>query len=161
MQCNDATDPHPNGQQRPIIVPAAAAADHPAAMSDYSGAAKTTRKTNVGPWQQGDNTGGYYDRGNDGPPSSPADRDDNYATAGDDQGNATAADVDSGNADAGTLSVVLAASNTPDHDNGADDADADAGDTAGKKTLVRDVTAVGDNSGDKDASTLGVILGVR
>jgi hypothetical protein len=49
LQQNDATDPQPNGQQRPVVVPAAAAADHPAAMSDNSGATKTVTKTNDGP----------------------------------------------------------------------------------------------------------------
>ncbi len=42
-------------------------------MADNLGATKTTRKRNVGPWQQGDNKGGYDDGGDNRPPSSPAD----------------------------------------------------------------------------------------
>jgi hypothetical protein len=90
-------------------------------MSDNLGLTKTTRKTNICPWQQGDNKGGYDDGGNDGLSSSPADREDNDTAAGDDQGDATAADIDGGDADTGMSSVVLVASNTPDHDNDADD----------------------------------------
>ncbi len=77
-------------------------------------------------------TRGYYDRGNDRPPSSPANGEDKDAAVGDTQGNATAADVDGGNADAGTLSVVLPASNTPDHNNDANSNDADAKDATRK-----------------------------
>jgi hypothetical protein len=44
----NVANPQPNGQQPPIVVPTAAATDHPAVMSDNSGATKTTRKTNVG-----------------------------------------------------------------------------------------------------------------
>ena len=69
-------------------------------MSDDSGATKTTRKTNIGPWQQGHNKGGYDNGGYDGPPSSPADGEDNNAAAGNDQGDATATDVNGGGADA-------------------------------------------------------------
>ncbi len=158
LRRNDATDPQPNGQRRPVVVPTAAATDHPAAMSDDSGATKTTRKTNVGPWQQGNNTGGFDDGGDNGPSSSPADREDNDAAAGNDQGNATAADVNRGDEDAGTSSVVLAASNTPDHDNDADDDDADAKDAAGKKTLMREATAAETGGG---ALALAVILPLR
>jgi hypothetical protein len=121
---NDATNPQSNGQQRPVVVPAAAATDHQAAMSDNLGATKTTRKLNVGPWQQGDNTGVYDDRGDNGTPSSPTDGEDNGATVGDNQGDAAATDVNGCNADAGTLSVVLAVSNTPNHDNDAGNDDA-------------------------------------
>ncbi len=60
--------------------------------------------------------------------------------------------------DAGTSSVVLAASNTLDHDNDTEDDDADAEDTAGKKTLMRDATAEGTGGG---ASVLVVILPLR
>jgi hypothetical protein len=116
-------------------------------LSDNSGATKTTRKTNVGPWQQGNIKGGYDDGGDDGPPSSPADRENNDAAAGDNQGNATAADVDGGDADAGTSSIILAASDIPDHDNDADYDDAYAEDAAGKKNLKRDATAAGTGGG--------------
>jgi hypothetical protein len=58
LQQNDAANPQPNGQQQPVVVPAAAAADHPAAMLDISEATKVATKTNVGPWQQGNNKGG-------------------------------------------------------------------------------------------------------
>ena len=60
--------------------------------------------------------------------------------------------------DAGTSSVVLVASNTPDHDNDADDDDANAEDVTGKKTLMRDATAAGTGGG---ASALAVILPLR
>jgi hypothetical protein len=80
----------------------------------------------------GQQQGGYYNRGNDRPPSFPANREDKDTTVGDTQGNATAADVNGGNADAGLLSIVLPASNTPDHDNDANNDDADAKDAAGK-----------------------------
>ncbi len=53
------------------------------------------------------------------------------------------------------MSVVLAALNTLDHDNDAKDDDADGKDTAGKKTLMRDATAMGPGG---DASALVVIL---
>ena len=58
-------------------------------------------------------------------------------------------------------SIVLAVSNTPDHDNNADDNKADAEDAAGKKTLVRDAAAAGEDGGNVDAGTLIVILAVR
>jgi hypothetical protein len=108
LRQNDATNPQPNGRRRPVIIPTAAVADHTAAMSDNSGATKTVTKTNDGPWRQGNDTGGYDDRGDDGPHSSLADWEDN--DAGDNRGNTTATDDDGGDADAGTLSVVLAAS---------------------------------------------------
>ncbi len=47
--------------------------------------------------------GGYYNGGNDRPPSSPATGEDKDAAVGNTQGNATSADVDGGDADAGTL----------------------------------------------------------
>ncbi len=77
----------------------------------------------------------YWD--DDGPPSSPADGEDNDAVTGNNQGDATAADVDRGDADAGTSSVVLTVSNTLDHDNNnhdnnANDNGPDAKDAAGK-----------------------------
>jgi hypothetical protein len=124
-------------------------------MLDSSRATKTTKKTNVGLWQQGDNKDGYNDGGNNGPPSSPADGEDNNTAAGDDQGEATTADIDRGNADARTSSVVLAASNTPNYDNDANEDDADAKDATGKKTLMRDVTAARTGGG---ALALAVIL---
>ena len=133
----------PKGQWWPVVVLVAAATVHPAAMSDNLGATKTTRKTNVGPWQQGDNKGGYDNGGADGLPSSPTDGEDNNAAAGDDQDDATAADINGDDADAGMLSVLLAASNTPDHYNNANDDYADAEDVAGKKTMMRNVTAEG------------------
>jgi hypothetical protein len=80
----------------------------------------------------GQQQGEYYDGGDNRPPSSPANGEDKDAAVGNTQGDATAADVDGGNADAGTLSVVLPASNTPDHDNDANNNDADAKDAAGK-----------------------------
>jgi hypothetical protein len=60
--------------------------------------------------------------------------------------------------DAGTSSVVLVASNTPDHDNDANDDDADAKEAAGKKTLMKDATAAGTGGG---ALALAVILPLR
>jgi hypothetical protein len=51
---------------------------------------------------------------------------------GNTQGNATSTDIDGGDADAGTLSVVLLASNTPDHENDANNDDADAKDATRK-----------------------------
>ncbi len=69
--------------------------------------------------------------------------------------------VNGGNADAGTSSFVLAASNTPDHDNDAGNNDADTEDAARKKTLVRDAAAAGEDGGNVDAGTLIVILAVR
>ncbi len=78
---------------------------------------------------------------------SPADGEDNNATAGDDKGDAAAADANGGNADARTSSVVFAASNTPNHDNDANNDDANAKDATGKKTLMRDATAAGTGSG--------------
>ena len=63
-----------------------------------------------------------------------------------------------GEADAGTSSIVLAASNTPDHDNNANDNDADAKDAIGKKTLMRDATAAGTGGGPL---ALAVILPLR
>ncbi len=98
------------------------------------GGTKTTRKVNIGPWQQGNNTGGDNNGSNDGPPSSPAHGEDNNATAGNDQGNAIATD-------AGMSSVILAASNTPNHEKDANMNDANAKNAIGKKTLMRDVTA--------------------
>jgi hypothetical protein len=80
-------------------------------MSDNSGTTKTTRKMEVGPWQQGNNNGGYDDRGDKGPPPSPADGEDDNTAAGEDQGDATSEDVHGGDADAGKSSVNLAASN--------------------------------------------------
>ncbi len=56
---------------------------------------------NVGPWQQGDDTGGYDDRGDDGPHSSLTDGEDNDAATGDNRGDTTAADDDGGDADTG------------------------------------------------------------
>jgi hypothetical protein len=53
------------------------------------------------------------------------------------------------------LIVVLLALNTLDHDNDANNDDANAKDAAGKKTLMRDVTAAGTGS---CASALAVIL---
>jgi hypothetical protein len=76
--------------------------------------------------------GGYYDGGNDRLPSSPANGEDKDAAMGDTQGNATAVDFNRGNVDARALSVVLPASNTPDHDNDTNNDDADAKDAAGK-----------------------------
>jgi hypothetical protein len=67
----------------------------------------------------------------------------------------TAVDVNGGDTDAGMLSVVLAASNTPDHNNHADDTYANAKDVALKKTLMRDATAEGNGGG---ALALAVIL---
>jgi hypothetical protein len=127
-------------------------------MSDYSGVTKTARKTNVGPWQRGDNKGGYNDVGDNGPPSSPANGEDNDAATGDDLGNATAADVDRGNADTGMLSVILVAPNTPDHNNGADNDSPDAKAVSGKKTLMRDATVAGTGGG---TLALAVILPSR
>ncbi len=86
----------------------------------------------------GQQQGGYDDGGDDRPPSFPANGEDKDAAVGNAQGDATAADVDGGGADAGRLSVVLPASNTPDHDNNANNNEADAKDAAGKKTLMRD-----------------------
>jgi hypothetical protein len=57
---------------------------------------------------------------------------------GDNQGKATAADIDRGNVNARMPSIVLAASNTPNHNNDTDNDDANAKDAAGKKTLMRD-----------------------
>jgi hypothetical protein len=131
-------------------------------IAPWSGATKTTSKTNVGPWQQGNNTGGYYDGGDDGPPSSPTNWEDNDAATGDDQEDTTAVDVDSGNTDAGTSSVILTVLNTPNQDNDTTAANnSDAKDASGKKTLVRDATTAGDDSGDADTSTSSIVLGVR
>jgi hypothetical protein len=161
LQQNDATNPQPNGQQWPFVVPAATVTDQLAAMPDNSGATKTTRKTNVGPWQQGNNTGGYGNAGNNGPPSSPTDREDNDTAACNNQGNPTTVEVNGGDADAGTLSVVLALLNTPNHDNNADNDDANAKDASGKKTLVRDTTTAGGNNGNADAGMLSIVLAVQ
>ncbi len=87
--------------------------DCPAAKSDNLGATKMTTKANVGPWQQGNNTGGYDNWGNNGPSSSPADREDNNDAVSNDRGNETSLFNNGGNADAGTSSVVLAATNAP------------------------------------------------
>ncbi len=89
------------------------------AKSDNLGATKTTTKTNIGPWQQSNNTGGYNDGDNNGSPSSPADGEDNNAAMGANQGKATTVDNDGGDADAGMLSVLLAATNAPDQDDNA------------------------------------------
>jgi hypothetical protein len=113
------------------------------------------RKTNVGPWQQGKNRGGYNDRGSNGLPSSPANGEDNDAAVGNDQGNATSTDVDRGNVDAGTSSVILVALNTPNYDNDANDDDADAKDATQKKTLMTDTTVAGTGGG---ALALAVII---
>jgi hypothetical protein len=152
---NDATNQQLNGQRRPVVVPAAAATDHPASLSDNSGATKITRKINIGLWQQGNNAGGYDDGGDNGPPSSPADWEDNDAAMVNNQGATTAADVDRGDADTDTSSVVLVASNIPDHDNDANNNGADAEDNAGKKTLMRNATAAENGGG---ALALAVIL---
>ncbi len=106
LQCNDTTNPQPNRQQWPVVILAAAATDCPVAKSDNLGATKTMTKTNVRPWQKGDNTGGYNNGDENGPPSSPADGEGNDAAAGNDRGKATAAEDDSGDADAGTSSGV-------------------------------------------------------
>ncbi len=74
-------------------------------IAPRSGAMKMTRKMNVGPWQQGDNTGRYNYRGDDGPPSSPANGEDNNAAGGEDQGDVTAADVDGGDVVAGSRHI--------------------------------------------------------
>jgi hypothetical protein len=142
-----AVTAQPNGQQWSVVIPAATAMDHLAAMLDNSRVTKTTRKMNTGSWQQGKNKGRYNNGGDNGPPSSPTNGEDNDAAAGNEQGNATAADVDGGNVDAGTSSVVLAASNTLDHDNDAKYDNANAEDATGKKTLMRDVTAAGTGGG--------------
>jgi hypothetical protein len=76
--------------------------------------------------------GGYYDGGDDRPPSPPTNGKDKDAAVGNTQGNATSTDIDGGDADAGTLSVVLLASNTPDHENDANNDDADAKDATRK-----------------------------
>ncbi len=80
-------------------------------------------------WQQ---QGGYYNGGDDRPPSSPANGEDKDAAVGNTQGDATTADVSGGKADAGMLSVVLLASNTPNHNNDANNDDADAKESTGK-----------------------------
>jgi hypothetical protein len=80
----------------------------------------------------GQQQGGYYDGGNDRPPSSPTNGEDKDAAVGDTQGDATATDIDGGDAESGTLSIFLPASNTPDHNNDANNDDADAKDAAGK-----------------------------
>ncbi len=145
----------PKGQWWPVVVLVAAATVHPAAMSDNLGATKTTRKTNVGPWQQSDNKGGYDNGGANTLPSSPANGQDNNAAAGNNQGDATVMDIDGGDADAGMLSILLVASNTPNHDNNANDDYTDAKDVSRKKTLMRDATAEGNGS---DTLALVVIL---
>jgi hypothetical protein len=124
-------------------------------MSDNSGATKTMRKTNVGPWQQGNKTGGYNGSSDDRLPSSPANREDNNAAVDDNQGNTTAEDVNGGNADNGTLSDILVATNTPNHNNATSNNDANYKDAARKKTLMRDTTMAGTGS---STSTFAVIL---
>jgi hypothetical protein len=111
LQCNDATNPQQNQQQWPVVIPTAAATDCPAAMSDNLGASKMTNTTNVGPWQQGKGTRGYNNGGNDRPPSSPANGEDNNAAVGNKHGDATTAGNNNGDMDAGTSSVFLAMSN--------------------------------------------------
>jgi hypothetical protein len=101
---------------------------------------------------------GYNNRGDNGPPLSHANGEDNDTAAGNNQGDATAVDVDGGDVDAGTLSIILAASNTPNHDNNAKNDDANAKDATGRKTLMRDATAVGTGGG---ALALVVILPLR
>ncbi len=161
MQQNDATNPQPNGRRWPVVVHAAAAADHPAAMSDNSGATKTATKTNRGQWQQGNDTGGYDDRGNDRPNSSHTNKEDNNATTGDNQCDRIAADNDSGDPNASTLSVVLTASKPSKHNDDSSNSDADAEDAGGKKTLVSDATAAGNDGGNADAGTLSIVLAGR
>ncbi len=102
--------------------------------------------------------GGYNDGGNNRPPSSPANGEDNNTAASNDQGNTTAVDIGGGNADVGTLSIVLTALNTLDDANIANDDDADAKDAAGKKTLTKDATMAGTGGG---ALALAVILPLR
>jgi hypothetical protein len=80
----------------------------------------------------GQQQGGYYDGGNDRLPSSPANGEDKDSAVGNTQGDTTAADINKGNAYSGTLSVVLPALNTPNHNNDANNDDADAKDAAGK-----------------------------
>jgi hypothetical protein len=136
LRCNDATNPQQNRRRRLFDVPTAATTDHLAAMLDNSGTSKMTNTTKVGPWQQSKGTRGYDNGDNDGPPSPPTDGEDNDAAAGDNRGDVTAAGNGSGDADAGTSSVVLAASNAPNPDDDAANDDANDNDAAGKKTLV-------------------------
>ncbi len=65
----------------------------------------------------GQKQGGYNDGVDDGPPSSPTDGEHNNAAASNDQCDAAAADVNRGDVDAGTSSIILAASNTLNHNN--------------------------------------------
>ncbi len=76
LQCNDATNPQQNWRWRSFVIPTAAAMDCPVAMLDNWGASKMTNTTNVRPWQQSKGTREYNNGGNDGPPSSPANRED-------------------------------------------------------------------------------------
>ncbi len=101
-----------------------------------------TNTPNIGPWQQGKGTKGYNNWGNDGPPSSPADGDDNNATTSNNWGDATAVGNDGGNTDTGTSTVIPPVSNAPNHGNDATADNANYKDAAGKKTLV---TAVASN----------------
>jgi hypothetical protein len=113
LRQNDATNTLPNGGQWPIVIPAIAMVDHTAGMWDNLGVTKMATKTNVGPWQQGNNTEEYDDRGNNRPPSSLANREDNDAAMGNNQGNRTAMDNDGGNTDARTSHIMLAALKPP------------------------------------------------
>jgi hypothetical protein len=74
-------------------------------MLDNLGASKAATKTNTRPWQQGNDTRGYDDRGDNGLHSSHADGEDNDAATGNNWDNTTAADDDGGDADTSTLSV--------------------------------------------------------
>ncbi len=56
------------------------------------------------------------------------------------------------------MSVILAALNTPDHNNDANYDDADSEDAVGKKTLMTEGTAAGTGGG---ASELAVIFPLR
>ncbi len=59
------------------------------------------------------------------------------------------------------LSIILTASKPPNHNNNSNDGNADAKDAAGKKILVSNATASGNNGGNVDAGMLSIVLAAR
>ncbi len=125
---------------------------------DNSGVTKTGTKTNLGPWQQGNDTGGCDDWGSNRLPTSLTNVEDSNTTTGNNRGDRTAVDNDGGNVDASLLSIILLALKPPDHNDNSNNGDANAKDAAGKKTLVSNTTTVGNDGGNADSITSSVIL---
>ncbi len=80
---------------------------------------------------------------------------------GNNWGDMATADDNGGNADASRLSIVLAMSKPPNHNDDSNDGNADAKYATRKKTLVSNATAAGNNGGNVDAGTSSIFHAVQ